>query len=152
MKEGKDDTRMRSQTKILALLSLIPLLSSACYGATIIGTVKGVDGAPFQGAFVEARNAKTKITVIVLTDSQGRYRIPDLAAGDYRVTTKAVGYRADPRDAVTLTADQDASLDFALQKGIVHWNEISQSQAKQLFPPAKGKDLIFFNCNICHQF
>ena len=84
--------------------------------------------------------------------AQGRYRIPDLAAGDYRVTIKAVGYRADPRNAVTLTADQDASFDFALQKGVVRWNEISQSQAKQLFPPAKGKDLIFSNCNICHQF
>jgi virginiamycin B lyase len=150
--DAKGTPPMRSQSNIMALSSLILFIGSACYGATITGTVKGVDGAPFQGAFVEARNAKTKITVIVLSDSQGRYRIPDLAAGDYRVTIKAVGYHADPRDAVTLTGDQDASFDFALQKGVVHWNEISQSQAKQLFPPAKGKDLIFFNCNICHQF
>src|SRR5437879_126113 len=134
---------MRSQTKILALSSLILFLASVCYGATITGTVKVVDGTPFQGAFVEARNVKTKITVIVLSDSQGRYRIPDLAAGEYRVTIKAVGYRADPRDAVPLTADQNASFDFALQKGMVHWNEISQSQAKQLFPPARAKDVIF---------
>src|SRR5580704_975852 len=126
---------MESRTKTLVLLCLALFLGSTSYGATITGSVNGADGAPFQGAFVQARNAKTKITVIVLSDSQGRYRIPDLAAGDYRVTIKAVGYRADPRDAVTLTADQDASLDFALQKGIVHWNEISQSQAKQLFPP-----------------
>jgi hypothetical protein len=84
---------MRVQTKVFALLSVIVFLSSVCYGATITGTVKGADGAPFQGAFVEAQNAKTRITVIVLSDSQGRYRIPDLAAGDYRVFIKAVGNR-----------------------------------------------------------
>ena len=88
---------MRSLRKILVLGGLVAFLGSACYGATITGTVNGADGAPFQGAFVEAQNAKTKITVIVLSDSQGRYRIPDLPAGDYRVQIRAVGYRADPR-------------------------------------------------------
>jgi virginiamycin B lyase len=143
---------MRLQTKVFALLGLIFFLGSTCYGTTITGTVKNVDGAPFQGAFVEAQNATTKITVIALSDSQGRYRVEGLPAGDYRVQIKAVGYRADPRNSVTLTAEQDASFDFVLQKGVVHWNEISQSQAKQLLPPAKGKDLIFSQCNICHQF
>ena len=143
---------MQSRTKVLALLSLIALLGPACCGATINGTVKGVDGAPFPNAFVEAQNAKTRITVIVLSDGQGRYHIENLPAGDYRVTIKAVGYRADPRNAVTLASGQNASFDFALQKGVVHWNEVSQNQAKQLWPPAKGKDLIFDHCNICHQF
>jgi len=143
---------MRLLGKTLALMSLIVFFGLDCYGATISGTVKGVDGAPFQGAFVEAQNAKSKITVIVLSDSQGRYRIPELAAGDYRVQIRAVGYRADPRSGVTLTADQNASFDFALQMGMVRWNEISQNQAAQLWPPSKGKDLIFTHCNICHQF
>jgi virginiamycin B lyase len=143
---------MRLQSKLLALIGLVAFLSSAGYGATITGTVKGADGTPFQGAFVEAQNAKTKITVIVLSDRQGHYRIPDLAAGDYRVQIKAVGFRADPRTGVTLTADQNASFDFSLQKIAVHWNEISKYQATQLWPPARGKDLIFSQCNICHQF
>jgi virginiamycin B lyase len=141
-----------SFNKAFAILGLIVFISCACYGATITGTVNGVDGAPFQGAFVEAQNAKTKITVIVLSDSQGRYRIPDLGAGDYRVQIRALGYRADPRNALTLAADQNVSVDFSLQKGVVRWNEISQYQATQLWPPAKGKDLIFAHCNICHQF
>jgi virginiamycin B lyase len=143
---------LRSSNKILVLLTLIGLLGSASYCATITGTVNGVDGAPFQGAFVEAQNTKTKITVIVLSDSQGHYRIPDLPAGDYRVQIRAVGYRADPRSGVTLAADQNASFDFALQKGMVRWNEISKYQAAQLWPSAKGKDLLFSHCNICHQF
>lgn len=136
-------------------VAAIGLVVFACAGgraATIAGKVNGADGAPFQGAFVEAQNSKTKITVIVLSDSAGRYRIPDLSAGDYRVFIRAVGYRAEPRTGVSLAAEQDASLDFALQKAPVRWNEISQYQASQLWPAAKGKDLLFEHCNICHQF
>src|ERR1700693_6155116 len=106
-RRNKKERYLRPQSKTLVLISLIVFLGSACYGATITGTVNGADGAPFQGAFVEAQNAKTKITVIVLSDSQGRYRILDLAAGDYRVQIRAVGYRAEPRSGVTLTADQN---------------------------------------------
>src|SRR5579872_2136239 len=139
----KGNIRMRFHTRFLTLCSAVVFLGSACYGATITGTVNGADGAPFQGAFVEAQNTKTKITVIVLSDSKGHYKVPDLAAGDYRVQIKATGFRADPRSGVTLTADQNASMDFALQKSVVRWSEISQNQAAQLWPAAKGKDLLF---------
>src|ERR1700688_3851078 len=130
---------MRQQLRLLALASAIVLPGSVCYSATITGTVKGVDGAPFQGAFVEAQNTKTKITVNVLSDSRGRYRVEKLPAGEYRLQIRAVGFSADPRTGVNLTADQDTSFDFALQKGTVRWSDISQNQGKQLFPPGKGK-------------
>src|ERR1700675_3325567 len=107
---------MRQKFKLLALTCAIVLLGSVCQGATITGTVKGVDGAPFQGAFVEAQNTKNKITMIVLSDSQGRYRIEKLPGGEYQVTIRAVGYRTDPRSGVNLTEDQNTSFDFALQK------------------------------------
>src|SRR5579863_4703306 len=143
---------MRSVTKPVALFGLIAFLTGACFGATISGTVTGADGAPFQGAFVEAQNTKNKITVIVLSGNNGRYKIPDLSAGNYRVQIKATGFRADPRAGVNLAANQNANFDFTLQKGVVRWNEISQNQAAQLFPAGKGKDLLFAHCNICHQF
>ncbi len=56
-------------------------LAVAASAATVTGSVKGPDGAVFKGAFVQARNAKTRITVSVLSDQQGRYRIPDLPSG-----------------------------------------------------------------------
>ena len=143
---------MRQQIRLIALVSAIVLSSSVCNGATITGTVKGVDGAPFQGAFVEAQNTKTKITVNVLSDTQGRYHIEKLPAGEYRLMIRAVGFSADPRTGVNLTADQNASFDFALQKGAVRWSDISQYQGHVLFPPGKGKDLIVQNCSICHGF
>src|SRR5579872_4607501 len=76
---------MRSYFKVLALIGLGIFASSYCHAATITGTVKGVDGAPFQGAFVEAQNTKTKMNFIVLSDSQGQYRIENVLPGDYRL-------------------------------------------------------------------
>lgn len=134
------------------LVSLLGLFASASRASTITGTVKGPDGGAFQGAFVEAQNAKTRITVAVLSNTQGHYRIEDLPAGQYRLFIRAVGYRSDPRADVNLAGEQNASFDFALQTGMVRWSDISVYQGKQLFPAGKGKDLLFKNCDICHQF
>lgn len=143
---------MPSYRNFLSVLGWIVLLSPACFGSTVTGTVKGPDGAPFQGAFVEAQNSKTRMMVSVLSDPQGHYQIDNLPAGEYRLMIKAVGYRTDPRIGLNLTADQKVSFDFDLQKGTVRWNEISLYQALQLWPAAKGKQLILANCSICHEF
>ena len=49
---------------------------------TISGTVKNSTGAPFRGAFVRVRNVKTTMTFNVLSDTQGRYRVQNVPAGD----------------------------------------------------------------------
>jgi len=69
---------MRSLTP-LGALGFILAVSSAD-AATIMGTVKGPDGQPFRGAFVQARNAQLKMTVSVLTDKEGRYVVENLPA------------------------------------------------------------------------
>ena len=143
---------MKSKLRLVALISTLALAASVCHSATITGTVKDVDGAPFQGAFVEAQNTKTKITVNVLSDAHGSYRIEQLPAGEYRIQIRAVGFAAEPRTGINLNADQNASFDFALQKGTVRWSDISQVQAKALWPAGKGKDLLAPNCFVCHGF
>jgi virginiamycin B lyase len=136
----------------LAALSLVASTGSIANAATIAGTVTGPDGAPFRGAFVQARNAATKITVSVLSDRQGHYQVPELTAGDYRVSIRAPGFKADPKNGVKLTADQNASYDFALEKGLVRWNELSFHQGQKLLPEDRGKDLLFTHCFACHGF
>jgi len=143
---------MQVRSKTLLSFALLLSLSSFCNGATITGIVKRPDGAPFMGAFVEAQNSSTKITVIVLSDNLGHYRIPSLPAGDYRVQIRSVGFRAEPRLGVALAADQKVALDFALQDATVRWNEISFYQAMQLWPSGKGKELLAGHCSICHEF
>src|SRR5580704_825126 len=119
---------MRSSTSVAALCLVAmsaATAASAAHAAIIAGTVTGPDGGPFRGAFVQARNGATRITVSVLSDTQGHYQVPDLPAGDYRLAIRAPGYRGDAKSGINLTADQNASFDFALQRGLVRWSDIS---------------------------
>ena len=143
---------MRSASKLAAFLILVVVFSSLVRAATVTGNVKGPDATPFEGAFVQAISAKTHISVSVLTDKQGRYRVENLPAGEYQVRIRAVGFTTDPRSAVNLTADQNISFDFALQKGTVRWSDLNSYQGKQLLPAGKGKDTLFANCFVCHGF
>src|ERR1700693_3556540 len=108
---------MRSFTWFPAgILAIVVATASPAQAATVAGTVSGPDGAPFRAAFVQARNAKTKITVSVLSDNQGRYRAENLQAGDYRISIRAPGFKADPKSGLAVAADGDATQDFKLQK------------------------------------
>ncbi len=143
---------MKLQSKLLALLGLAFSFAATFHAATISGTVKGPDGKPVEGAFIQAQNTKTKMSFFVLSDGQGRYRSEKLPAGEYRVQVKATGLRAEPKSGVTLAADQTAAIDFSMQAGIVRWNELSIYQAKKLWPEDKAKQTIFVKCFICHGF
>src|SRR5712691_4311595 len=146
--------------RILGLLSAAVFLTSSAYGATITGNVKGPDGAPFKGAFVQAQNTKTRITVNVLSQKDGTYRFGDLPGGDYELRIRAIGYSADPRTGVALAENQAASFDWALQKGTVRWRDLSLYQGEKLIPNIRGKEMVFgptsnFRdepCQICHGF
>ena len=135
----------------LGLGSAIGALSCAD-AATITGTVAGPDGKAFRGAFVQARNLKTRITVSVLSDNAGHYRIEELPAGDYRLQLRAIGFKADARSGISLAADQNLTQDLALQQGMVRWSDISMHQGRKLLPDARGKDALFANCMACHGF
>src|SRR6266436_3246957 len=118
---------MRSFLKALGCVLSVIVFATISYGSTISGSVKGPDGAPFRGAFVQAQNTKSKITVSVLSDKDGHFRVEGLAAGDYQVQVKAAGFKGESHPA-TLTGDQAASQDLALQKGAVRWADLSLYQ------------------------
>src|SRR5580692_3951186 len=143
---------MRPLTRLTGLVGALIGGASFAYGATISGTVKGPDGATFKAAFVEAQNAKTKVTVDVLSDRDGRYRIEKLPAGSYEVKIRAIGYKADPHAGVNLAANQKVSLDFALQRGVVRWSDLTLYQGKQLLPEGRGKEVLSARCFVCHGF
>ena len=143
---------MRNVRCVLACMSLFMLTASLAGGAAIKGSVKGPDGAPFMGAFVMARNSATKITVSVLSDQNGKYHVDALPAGEYDIRIHAIGYQADPRTDVTLTAGQNENFDFALQPGMVKWSDMSYSQATKLWPDAPGKAKLMSRCFVCHEF
>ena len=64
---------MKPTSKCLSFLIACLFFGASAYAATVTGTVKGPDGAPFRGAFVQARNAGTRVLVSVLTDKEGHH-------------------------------------------------------------------------------
>jgi virginiamycin B lyase len=151
-------THSLTANKALVSLAATVLLASGASAATITGNVTGPDGKPFMGAFVVAENTQNKMTVNVLSDSQGRYHISNLAAATYTVKIKAIGFASDPRTGVQLADDQKASFDFALQKTTVRWGDLTTYQGRQLLPKTKNHDLsyndpFFTTClQSCHSF
>lgn len=143
---------MHFVTKVLALVAFTSCTASTSVAANISGTVKGPDGAPFKGAFIQAQNTQTKITVNVLSDRNGRYEVQDLPPGKYDLRVRAIGYKSDPRPGVTLKASQPASFDWSLQNGTVRWSDLTLYQGKQLLPEGKGKEILSLNCFVCHGF
>src|SRR5438552_2173733 len=136
----------------LGILGLVVATAASAQAATITGTVKGPDGAPFRAAFVQARHAGLKMTVSVLTDNQGKYVVENLPAGDYTLGIRAIGYEAEPKNAIKLTAEQNLAQDFALKIGLVGWTDISIYQGLQLLPDGRGKQMLAENCLGCHGF
>ena len=113
---------------LVSLTSMISLAATA-FAATITGNVQGPDGKPFMGAFVVAENTQNKMTVSVLSNAQGRYHIGSLPAATYTVEIRAVGHKADPRADVRLGDGQKVSFDFALQKAMVRWSDVTSPSA-----------------------
>jgi virginiamycin B lyase len=149
---------MKYTSKGLSVLAVALFSAASAHGATIAGSVTAPDGAAFRGAFVQAQNNATKITISVLSDKTGHYRIDALPAGQYRLQVKANGYIAGAREGLTLAGDQNASIGLALRQGMIGWSDLSQYQGTKLFPDAqgnsvlRGKEILIARCFACHAF
>src|SRR4030095_7297874 len=81
-----------------ALLAIVAcdfdtLVNAQTTKATISGTVTDEKGAVVANAKIIARNLDTNLSRETTSDGAGRYRIPELAAGQYELTTEAHGFR-----------------------------------------------------------
>lgn len=102
--------------------------------AKIHGQVSDSNGNPFTGVTVSVRNSTTGQSTDLSTDSQGRYRSGNLAAGSYSVDIK-VPNQKDPvySQIVNLTAGQDTAQDF-------NFKEIQTQQNAQAAEAAKKNE------------
>src|SRR5262249_3966826 len=150
-----EEPMKKQPTAGLAAL-LLASTAPAALAATIIGTVTGPDGAPFRAAFVRVQNTKTNITMMVLSDRQGKYWTDRLDPGTYEVTATAIGYKSNPdrRRNVTLEDSTQLALDFTMKNDTVEWSQLTKYQAGTLIPqaPGNGKDVLIQQCFNCHAF
>src|SRR5260370_34244280 len=131
---------------------LFASLGYAAPGGNIAGAITGREGAPFRAAFVRAQNVKTKMTMIVLSDNQGKYSTDKLPAGTYEVWATAAGFSSDPAKHANINLQEDlaATVNLTMQKAPIQWNQLTKYQAGLLWPNGKGKDVVLQQCFNCH--
>ena len=100
------------------LLAAVPLLAQSTTGS-LQGTVKDEQQAVVIGATVTVRNVDTNATYATITDSQGRWRVPQLPVGNYEVKVELTGFATILRTGIGLLLNQDAVVDVTMKTATV---------------------------------
>ncbi len=99
-------------------MSIALLHAQSVDKATITGTAMDTTGAVVVGAKIQAKNAGTGVTYPAeITNSQGRYTIPELPVGEYELTATKAGFQKVVHTGITLTVGMHAIADFTLPVG-----------------------------------
>jgi hypothetical protein len=102
----------------LALLLLIPRAGSAqarLTGADLDGTVRDESAAVMPGATITVNNTATNLTRTATTNAQGRFLVPALPPGTYRVSAELQGFTRAAHEDLVLQLGQAVSVDFTLK-------------------------------------
>jgi hypothetical protein len=95
-------------------LLLAPGMSAAALAATVSGVVRDTQGVAQMGALVEVLSAGPVRVGTAFTDMVGRYRIANLAAGQYQVRATAALFVPATRSNLRLTAGMRATVNLTL--------------------------------------
>src|SRR5580765_7081849 len=111
---------MRPFRLAIALIVLLAMTGAAraqLSTATLFGTVTDDTGALVDTATITLTQVDTGFTRVVKSSDHGQYRAEFLPIGSYSVKVEATGFRLLERRGITLTATQQANVDFALAVG-----------------------------------
>src|SRR5271157_1202765 len=102
---------------VLAMILLAPGAGAQTDRATLEGTITDPSGAVISGAKIAVTNVDTGITEERKTNSNGYYRFPGLAIGDYTVIAANSGFKTKSIEDVNLKVGQTRTLDLRLEIG-----------------------------------
>jgi hypothetical protein len=102
----------------LCSLSVASTLGAQQDTATLSGTISDNSGRVIANARVGVKNDSTGVSSETQSDSSGKYRVGNLAPGDYVVSVQIAGFDAKT-SKVTLTSSGTQTLDFVLSASAV---------------------------------
>jgi len=112
-----------STRRVFAAALLVAAAGSArgqvLYGS-LVGNVSDASAAAVPGVEVQAMNASTNQTRTVLTNSEGGYNLPNLAAGNYVVTFTKAGFRPVRKAELLVSINTVTRADAQLEVGTVN--------------------------------
>jgi outer membrane receptor for ferrienterochelin and colicin len=101
-------------TLLLALVGVGTAGAQAVTTSAVSGRVTDAQGQGVTSAQVSVTNVATGSTSAVVTRSDGRFFIPGLQPGSYRISATGIGFGTQVRENVTLSLGQTANFDFTL--------------------------------------
>lgn len=110
--------RTLSVLAILLVFTFVGLNAQQTTG-TISGVVQDETGGVLPGVEVTARNTGTGSTRTVISDDEGRYRIPQLAPGEYELRAELAGFQTAVLQEVGLSMAQEAVVTVTLRVGAI---------------------------------
>jgi hypothetical protein len=122
--------------RLLGLCLFIAGLAVSVSAQSTTGSLQGVvrdeQQALVPGATVTIRNVDTNATRSVVTDSQGRWRVPVLPVGNYEVKVEMAGFATIVRGGIALLLNQDAVVDVTMKTAGVQETITVQADAPLL--------------------
>ncbi len=103
----------------LALLLVTGLSVAWAQTAQIAGTITDPTGAVIATADITITRLETSLERKTASNAKGRYAVPLLPPGRYRVSVQHDDFVTATRSGILLSADQNVRLDFSLEVGQV---------------------------------
>ena len=105
------------------IVYLVVCLLGYAYAQQFRGSISGIvsdpSGATVPSAAVTATEASTGTRYRSVSTNDGRYTLPQLLPGTYRVEVEAKGFKKLSRAGVTVSSEQQVGLNLTLQVGAV---------------------------------
>src|SRR5437667_9137862 len=154
----------RKIVMVLAMMAMIAAVSirAADNTGVLQGVVKDNAGAPVAGAFVKMKNAERRLTLMVISQPQGRYTA-NVPPGSYVVQGVGGEYQSALSTQKDVSAGRSTTVDVALtDKRAPHlpnaWPGRPPGQgggeaaatAPLRLPDGNGKQLVTGKCSVCH--
>jgi hypothetical protein len=109
--------------RLALAFSLVAVLATSVLGqaftATVLGTISDGAGGVLPGVTVTVTNLATGQARTAVTDEGGRFSLPLLPPGTYRISAELTGFKTAVRDAVRLEVNQQQRADFTLEIGAI---------------------------------
>ena len=108
--------RLLKYAFLAMLLVALPVLAQSPTG-TIAGSITDPSGSAIAGATVTVTEDATSVSRSVKTDNDGRYSVPFVSPGTYRVKVEMKGFRPEEQTGIQVEVAGTNAADFKLSIG-----------------------------------
>lgn len=113
----------------LALLAAPAAAQDTRQNGTIQGTITDASSAALPGVTVEVSGPSLQIARSTVSDSEGKYAVPNLPPGTFRISFSLTGFQSEIRDGFALSLGFSARLDVAMKIGSIEESIIVSGQS-----------------------